>query len=116
MTDGRSIRKVAVADGRSFASSSVSRHLVRGAVGFGALIASVALIPMVGLVSLLLVAVGVLAFRGCPTCWLIGLAQTISMGRLRRSCTDGVCELQVTKRGQPQQPAHRTKATTGVDL
>lgn len=80
-------------DDRSFASSSLPRHLVRGVVGFGALICSVALIPVVGPVSLLLAAVGVLAFRGCPTCWAIGLAQTISRGRLQRSCSDGVCEL-----------------------
>ncbi|NUP03800.1 MAG: hypothetical protein HOW71_17465 [Nonomuraea sp.] len=78
---------------RSFASASLPRHLARGALGFGALIASVALIPWAGLVSLLLAPLGVLAFRGCPTCWAIGLMQTISMGRLRRSCVDGRCEL-----------------------
>jgi hypothetical protein len=78
---------------RSFASSSLPRHLVRGAVGLCALIASVALIPYTGPVSLLLAPVGVLAFRGCPTCWAIGLIQTISMGRLQRSCANGTCEL-----------------------
>ncbi|MFI7439727.1 hypothetical protein [Nonomuraea indica] len=82
-------------DRRNFGSSSVPRHLARGVVGFGALIASVALLPVVGPAGLLLAGVGVLAFRGCPTCWVIGLAQTISMGRLRRSCSDGVCELKV---------------------
>lgn len=78
---------------RSFASASVPRHLARGVLGFGALIASVALIPSIGPVSLLLAPLGVLAFRGCPTCWAIGLVQTISMGRLKRSCVDGRCEL-----------------------
>lgn len=82
-------------DGRDFASSSVPRHLARGAVGLGALIASVVLLPVVGPAGLLLAVAGVLAFRGCPACWAIGLAQTISMGRLRRSCSDGVCELKV---------------------
>ncbi|SEG89022.1 hypothetical protein SAMN05444920_106375 [Nonomuraea solani] len=90
-----------MADERSFASTSLPRHLARGAVGFGALICSVALIPVVGPVSLLLAAVGVLAFRGCPTCWAIGLVQTISRGRLRRSCSDGVCELKVAGRPRP---------------
>ncbi|MGW0802620.1 hypothetical protein [Nonomuraea sp. NPDC002799] len=85
-------------DEQSFASSSLPRHLVRGAVGFGALICSVAFIPVVGPVSLLLAAAGVFAFRGCPTCWAIGLVQTISRGRLRRSCSDGVCELKVADR------------------
>ncbi|HUR05003.1 MAG TPA: hypothetical protein VM347_20845 [Nonomuraea sp.] len=82
-------------DDRSFASASLPRHLVRGVVGFGALVGSVALIPVVGLGSLLLAPAGLLALRGCPTCWAIGLIQTISMGRLRRSCTDGRCELTV---------------------
>ncbi|WP_327585843.1 hypothetical protein OHA25_01530 [Nonomuraea sp. NBC_00507] len=85
-------------DGRSFASSSLPRHLVRGAVGFGALIGSVALIPVVGPVGLLLAPLGVLAFRGCPTCWAIGLAQTISRGRIQRSCSDGGCEVKVAER------------------
>jgi hypothetical protein len=77
----------------SFASASLSRHLVRGAVGFGSLIAAVALIPVVGPLSLLLLPVALLAFRGCPTCWIVGLLETISRGKLHRDCTDGVCKL-----------------------
>ncbi|MGN9841600.1 hypothetical protein ACTMTI_26075 [Nonomuraea sp. H19] len=84
-------------ESESFASSSLSRHLGRGVMGFGALIGSVALIPVVGPVSLLLAAVALFAFRGCPTCWAIGLVQTISRGRLQRSCSDGVCELKVAE-------------------
>ena len=76
-----------------FASSSLPRHLVRGAIGFGALIASVALIPLVGFLALLLAPIGLLAIRGCPACWTIGLIQTISRGRLERSCADGSCTL-----------------------
>ncbi|MEV7615523.1 hypothetical protein [Streptomyces sp. NPDC089799] len=85
-------------DGPDFASSSLPRHLVRGAVGFGGLIGSVALLPLVGLVSLLLLPVGVLALRGCPMCWTIGLLQTVSRGRLQRSCENGTCELVTAKR------------------
>jgi len=76
-----------------FASSSLPRHLIRGAIGFGALIASVALIPLVGFLALLLAPIGLLAIRGCPACWTIGLIQTISRGRLERSCADGSCTL-----------------------
>jgi hypothetical protein len=82
-------------DNHGFASSSLPRHLVRGAVGFGALAGSLLLIPAVGLISLLLAPVGLVALRGCPTCWAIGLVQTISNGRLQRSCVDGRCELTV---------------------
>ncbi|MGW9214555.1 hypothetical protein ACWGR4_47405 [Embleya sp. NPDC055664] len=76
-----------------FASATVPRHLARGAVGFGALVASLALLPVAGWMSLLLAPVGLFALRGCPMCWAIGLMETISAGRLRRSCANGRCEL-----------------------
>ncbi|MEW2353424.1 hypothetical protein [Spirillospora sp. NPDC029432] len=94
-------------DKSSFASTSLPRHLLRGAVGFGALIGSFALLPVVGLGSLLLVPIGLLTLRGCPTCWTIGLVQTISMGRLRRSCTDGRCDLTVARPARPNQSNDR---------
>jgi hypothetical protein len=68
---------------KNFASKSVPRHLARGAVGFGLIVGSIALVPVAGLI----------AFRGCPTCWMMGLAQTVSRGRLERRCADGVCTL-----------------------
>lgn len=80
-----------------FASTSLARHVIRGVVGFGALIASFALIPSVGLLSLLLLPIGVLALRGCPMCWTIGLIQTISRGRLHRTCKNGHCSLTAPK-------------------
>ncbi|MEU3657500.1 hypothetical protein AB0E67_32995 [Streptomyces sp. NPDC032161] len=76
-----------------FASKSVPRHLVRGAIGFGLLIGSIALVPAVGPVTLLAAPLALIAFRGCPTCWMVGLAQTISRGRLERRCAVGVCTL-----------------------
>ncbi|MFI8976527.1 hypothetical protein ACIGO9_26825 [Nocardia asteroides] len=84
-------------DGAEFASASLPRHLLRGALGFGALTGSVVLIPVFGFLSLLLLPVGLFALRGCPTCWAIGLAQSISRGKLERSCADGVCTLSVTR-------------------
>ncbi|WP_410786929.1 hypothetical protein [Kribbella sp. C-35] len=77
----------------TFASTSLPRHLVRGVIGFGSLIAAFALLPSVGPASLLLLPVTLLAFRGCPTCWVIGLIETISRGRLQRDCVDGQCTL-----------------------
>lgn len=81
----------------TFASTSVPRHLARGVLGFGALIAAFALLPVTGPLSLLLAPVGFVALRGCPTCWVIGLAQTLSRGRLRRECAEGRCTLAVAK-------------------
>ncbi|MET9027053.1 hypothetical protein ABZW96_15770 [Nocardia sp. NPDC004168] len=89
-------------DERSFASASVPRHLARGVAGFGALIGAIALLPVFGAFSLLLAPVGLLALRGCPTCWAIGLVQTISRGRLRRSCVDGQCRLTPAGHGRTE--------------
>ncbi|WP_435974710.1 hypothetical protein [Streptomyces sp. Qhu_M48] len=78
---------------RDFASASVPRHLARGALGFGLVIASVALVPLAGPVTLLAAPLALIAFRGCPTCWMVGLVQTVSRGRLERRCADGACSL-----------------------
>ncbi|MFJ9825177.1 hypothetical protein ACIRSU_12465 [Streptomyces sp. NPDC101160] len=81
------------APGTNFASKSVPRHLARGAIGFGLIIGSVALVPVAGPATLLAAPLALIAFRGCPTCWMVGLAQTVSRGRLERQCVDGVCTL-----------------------
>ena len=80
-----------------FAGASLPRHLARGALGFGALAASVACVPAVGPLALLLLPAGLLALRGCPMCWAIGLAQTVSRSRLKRSCADGRCTVTVRR-------------------
>ncbi|MFF5334002.1 hypothetical protein [Streptomyces sp. NPDC013181] len=82
-----------------FASATLPRHLARGAAGFGGLIGAFALLPFTGPLSLLLLPAGLLALRGCPLCWTIGLAQTLSRGRLRRDCEAGECRLRVGERG-----------------
>lgn len=77
----------------SFASRSVPRHVARGVIGFGLVIAAFALLPVFGLWSLFLAPVGMLALRGCPVCWVLGLIETVSRGRLQRECVDGSCQL-----------------------
>ena len=68
-------------------SKTVARHYGRGALGLLALLAAVigtTVGPPAALA--LLIATGV-AWRGCPTCWAIGLVQT----REREACADGHC-------------------------
>ncbi|MGX8910336.1 hypothetical protein ACR820_34960 [Streptomyces netropsis] len=77
----------------NFASKSVPRHLARGAIGVGLIVGSIALVPVAGPATLLAAPLALVAFRGCPACWMVGLAQTISRGRLERRCADGVCTL-----------------------
>jgi hypothetical protein len=78
-----------------FASRSVGLHLLRGAVGFGAIAAFFALLSSHGGWSLALLALALVALGGCPTCWTIGLIETVS-AKLRgrpapEACTDGSC-------------------------
>lgn len=75
------------------ASTSIARHVARGAIGFGLIGLGLALTPSAGPVALLLAPPGMVALRGCPTCWIAGLIQTISASRLQRSCSDTGCTL-----------------------
>jgi hypothetical protein len=73
----------------SLASKSIRQHYVRGALGLLALVAAV-----VGSAAGTPAALGLLiltgaAWRGCPTCWAVGLMQT----RERQRCADGSCRL-----------------------
>ncbi|MFI6445025.1 hypothetical protein [Kitasatospora sp. NPDC050543] len=93
--------KVPTAPDSGFAGKSIPRHLTRGLIGFGLIIGSIALTPLVGPASLLAAPFGLIALRGCPVCWTIGLAQTISRGRLKRECADGVCTLTAAQHPGP---------------
>jgi hypothetical protein len=79
--------------GRPSPPSSLPRQLARGAIGFGLVGSAIALTPIAGPAALLLAPLGAVALGGCPTCWAVGLAETISAGRLERTCTDDGCEL-----------------------
>jgi hypothetical protein len=83
-------------DRGTFTGASVARHLVRGAIGFGLIGSGFVLAASHGAAALLLAVPGMVALRGCPTCWLAGLIQIVSAGRLRRSCGDGDCTLMLT--------------------
>ncbi len=74
--------------GSPLASGSISEHLLRGAAGLIAAVLAIALLASVGPVSLALLPVTALAWRGCPTCWTVGLFGTFADGRARRGyCT-----------------------------
>lgn len=59
-----------------FASSTVREHYARGVVGLLALAAAIAGTVVGVPVALALLVVTVVAWRGCPTCWAVGLAET----------------------------------------
>jgi hypothetical protein len=59
-----------------FASGTLIEHVSRGAVGIGALWCALAIAASHPWASLALGGVMLLAFRGCPICWTIGLFET----------------------------------------
>jgi hypothetical protein len=73
------------------AGASIAGHLVRGAVGFGLIGSALALAASTGPAALALALGGMVALRGCPMCWIAGLLERLSAGRLERECTDHGC-------------------------
>jgi hypothetical protein len=59
-----------------FASNTLIEHLLRGAIGIGALWIAVAVAATYPWSSLALGALVLMAFRGCLICWTIGLLET----------------------------------------
>ena len=59
-----------------FASNTLIEHVLRGAIGIGALWLAVAIAATHPWSSFALGAVVLIAFRGCPICWTIGLFET----------------------------------------
>lgn len=69
------------------ASGSVREHLLRGSAGLSTAALAIVLLAVVGPVSLVLVPVTAAAWRGCPTCWAVGLLGTLANERDRRGCS-----------------------------
>lgn len=65
-----------------FESSTLVEHLVRGVMGIGALWAAIWIGTDAGwpgtVASLALGLLSLLAFRGCPVCWTLGLLSLAS--------------------------------------
>jgi hypothetical protein len=80
-----------------FASSSIVVHLLRGAVGVSALAGAAIFGTQWPLLALALLPVALIALRGCPMCWTLGLIETVAK-RVRGqsadesiACADGSC-------------------------
>ena len=70
-----------------FASQSLLGHLLRGAAAFGLLYGAVLAQHERPMLALLAGAAALVAMRGCPICWTLGLAETLvqrfpGLGRL----------------------------------
>jgi len=78
-----------------FASRSVTVHLLRGAFGFGALLAALWVLESSPGLSVALLVAAVVGLRGCPTCWTFGLIEIMAARArghsLAAGCVDGSC-------------------------
>jgi hypothetical protein len=68
-------------------SKSMKRHYTRGGLGLLALAAAVAGAAAGTPAALALLILTAASWRGCPTCWVVGLIQT----RERQACSDQGC-------------------------
>jgi hypothetical protein len=66
-----------------FASRSVTMHLLRGAIAAFLIPWAIAHASSQPAMALLSVGASVIAMRGCPMCWLVGLVETVAT-RLKR--------------------------------
>jgi hypothetical protein len=73
-----------------FASNTLLEHLVRGAIGLTALALAFHLQDVSVFVPILLVPIGLLALKGCPMCWTLGLGETL-LAKLQGKPTEGLC-------------------------
>jgi hypothetical protein len=64
-----------------FGSNTVLAHILRGVTGFGALALAILLARNTDLASVLgsvaLAIAALIALRGCPVCWAVGLFETL---------------------------------------
>jgi hypothetical protein len=85
-----------------FASKTLTEHLARGAIGIGATTCAAIHAGESLAYPFVLLPIALLALRGCPMCWLVGLAQTIAAKLRGRSapgaCIDGRCGVGPSRR------------------
>ena len=63
----------------TFGNRTIAIHLIKGAGGFAALALSLWTLESSVLPSLVLIPLALYLLRGCPTCWTLGLMETIAM-------------------------------------
>jgi hypothetical protein len=62
----------------TFGNRTIALHLIRGGAGFGALALSI-MAPISPWWSIALIPIALIALKGCPICWTIGLVETIAL-------------------------------------
>lgn len=68
-----------------FASKTLTEHVARGLAGIGTLLLAIFSASSHPWLVLIAVPAALLLLRGCPTCWTIGLLETLQARRPDRS-------------------------------
>ena len=68
----------------AFASPTLTEHVLRGLIGFGALACALLMTDHHPWLALAVAISAMLAFRGCPICWTTGLIETMAYKWLRK--------------------------------
>ncbi len=74
-----------------FASASLTEHLLRGVAGICMLVFALSIAETQPLGAIVLGVGTLVAFKGCPACWTIGLFETIAL-RISRIRAKGATE------------------------
>ena len=69
-----------------FRSGSVAVHVLKGVLGFGFLAIALQYASVLGWWTLVPVAGALVCFQGCPTCWIVGLIETVLRRKTRTAC------------------------------
>jgi hypothetical protein len=72
-----------------FGSRTITHHLVRGLIGAGAATWALFESEVHPWLALLAIPVALLAFRGCPMCWTLGLVETV-VAKIRGKPIEGL--------------------------
>ncbi len=65
----------------TFGNRSLGIHLARGLAGLLCLYVAIAYGRQIGLPAVLLLPAALWAMKGCPTCWMVGLGETLAQRR-----------------------------------
>ena len=73
-----------------FASRNLMEHLLRGAAGIGLVVFAIDQAGTRPILALGAILAALVAFRGCPMCWTVGLIETLRARLTRDRAKAGV--------------------------
>jgi hypothetical protein len=74
-----------------FKSRNIVEHIFRGVLGFGLLAVGLLYSAVLGWWTVVPLVGALISFRGCPTCWTVGLVETLLLRKTWKGCSDGSC-------------------------